>query len=645
MVLHPLRRLALLAGLMASASLLPPQPARAFTPDEAKTPMTVTLVRGDAADCGADCPEWLALTGVITPATPRLLAAALARIGARPLPVLVDSPGGAVEAAMAMGRAIRARKLDVVVAGTALTECAATDRACAARRRAGERPGFVAGGIAACASACVLLLAAGTERVVGENSYVGVHQMSAKRTFTQTRTMFRVLRRREGNRIVEISRTPISTQTIASRTVQTKAPEALYSQVDRYLLGMGVGEAIMPLMRSALPSSIHWMSQAELAGTHLATDTTDARTMVGRSVRTAAPASPEPSAMALASARIGTGPRVEGIVDWTIERAAAGPVLLGTVDIPERHLHGTVRLRREVDPAATDGYAMAVDVGPATGIEPGRVWTTEAPRICDATVCTIPFPPVAARDDGRGQRDFGVVPALGASFLTALRDRDWISIGLASGDGGHGDIVLSLTQGARAIVADWEHLCCGLAPRGDSRTAPQGTSFTAQADVSLVDARSAATLRTGARLVWTAQGSLDRLVAPGTIALRGALEVPTTDLGVSLAVAPTGDPDLVSIVVTFVPPAKRFGPALSVKVPVVWSASQHVAALTESRGPTADGQGFRIVLSIGEDVPEGASLTLDMTDLYGRNLTVTLPTDGPLRALFRTVHRGIGPAT
>ncbi len=629
-----LRRLLPLVGILACPPLWP-APAAAFTPAEAAAPMSVTLVRSDAPDCGTDCPEWLALTGAITPATPGLLAAALARIGSRHLPVLVDSPGGAVEAAMAMGRAIRARKLDVVVAGTALGDCAPADRACAARRRAGERPGFVAGGIAVCASACALLLAAGTDRVVGENSFVGVHQMSAKRTFTQVRTLFRVLRRREGGRLVEVSRTPISTQTLSSRTVQTRAPETLYSEVDRYLLGLGVKDAIMAMMRSAPPTGIHWMTHAELAETRLSTDTTDARTLVARSV---APALSR-SAMALASASLGPESHAVGIVDWRVDRAAVGgPALVGTIDVPEPHLHGTVTLRRETDPGATIGYAMAVDFGPPTAIEAGRTWTSAAPRLCDATICYLPFTPAAARDDGQGRREFGVIPAWGDTLLAALRNRSWISIGLSDAEGRTGAVTLSLLQGARGVIAEWEHLCCGLAAPADAAPAdpaPAASAPAARARVS-IDGGAGAPPRTGeADLPWSASGP---------DALRATLAVPATDVALSLAVSAAG-PGRLALDVGLPAGVKDFGPARAISVPPVRSPGGPVALLAAPSGTAPGGRGFHAVLTMGEDAPEGAALALSLADQRGRTIALTLPIDGPLRVLLGTRRGRAHPAT
>lgn len=397
----------LLTVAVTLAALL--RPAAAFTPAEAKAPMTVVLVRGDAADCGADCPEWLSLTGVIGPGTPALLSAALARLGTRRVPLLVDSPGGGVEAALAMGVAIRASRLDVAVAGTALTDCAGDDRACAARRRGGERPGYVAGGIAACASACVLLLAAGTERGVGQDSYVGVHQMIVHKTLTRVINTFRITRRLVGGRPVEVSRTLVATRPVSSRTVLTAAPEGLYSEVDRYLLAMGVGESIMPLMRDTPSSGIHWMTPAEVAATRIATDTTDARTFVARAAERKGPAAPP--ALALAALTLADGHRWMGVVDWRVDPAAAGgpPALVGVVDVPERHVHGTVSIRRSTDPAATEAFALAADFGAASG--DGAVSDPLPPRICDGTICYLPFAAAPPRDGEGHLRRFTTICA------------------------------------------------------------------------------------------------------------------------------------------------------------------------------------------------------------------------------------------
>jgi hypothetical protein len=64
------------------------------------------------------------MTGVIGPTTPELLRAAHDRLGLRNMPVLSESPAGGVDADIATAKIIRARKLEVIVAGTALIDCA-----------------------------------------------------------------------------------------------------------------------------------------------------------------------------------------------------------------------------------------------------------------------------------------------------------------------------------------------------------------------------------------------------------------------------------------------------------------------------------------------------------------------------------------
>ncbi len=474
-----------LAALLTLPALVPP--AAAFTLAEGKAPMTVTLVRSDAVDCATHCAEWLALTGLIVPGTPTLLRAALDRLGHRSVPVLIDSPGGAVEAGMAMGRMIRERKLEVVVAGTALTDCGKTDRACLSRRLAGERSGYVAGGIAACASACVLVLAAGTERSVGPNSYVGVHQMVTRRTFNRVFNLFRVVRRVVGGHVVEVSRTLISTRPVSSRTVQTAASEQLYSEVDRYLLGMGIGESIMPLMRSAPPTGIHWMAPVELAMTRIATDTTQAATLVSRS------AEPEPAVAATAPAppqaatlTLGNGRWWNGTVAWRVARAPASasdvPMLVGAIDIPGRNLHGTLSLARNTDPAKGANFIVAIRVVAPPDAGGAELATVGQPKLCGGETCTGPAIPARF---GRLAADDAVfwITAAEDSVLTALRDRGWLLVPITLRDGGTGDIGLGLSEPGRTTVADWQHLCCGMALpdrkpdlKAPSPAAPSATS-------------------------------------------------------------------------------------------------------------------------------------------------------------------------
>ena len=86
-------------------------------------------------------------------------------MGDKRLPVIIQSPGGDVQAALAIGRLIRSKKLDVAVGRTAFLRCLPGQKNCQAPK--GGYRGMAYSTYAVCASACPLVLAAGGERLVG----------------------------------------------------------------------------------------------------------------------------------------------------------------------------------------------------------------------------------------------------------------------------------------------------------------------------------------------------------------------------------------------------------------------------------------------------------------------------------------------
>jgi len=89
-------------------------------------------------------------TGTITPGSARAFADEVEKHGEYIKSVVLNSPGGSVADALAMGRLIRARKFATEV-------------------EAGK----------SCASSCPLVFAGGTERRAGERATIGVHQIAA----------------------------------------------------------------------------------------------------------------------------------------------------------------------------------------------------------------------------------------------------------------------------------------------------------------------------------------------------------------------------------------------------------------------------------------------------------------------------------
>jgi hypothetical protein len=200
------------------------------------------FVRVTSADpaCQPNCPEWLSVEGRIEPGSARTFADAIANLKGRRLPILIHSPGGSVADAGAMGELIRAKGLAVAVARTLIANCPEAAPKCP------DGPGKAITGGAICASACVLVLAGGVERLAGPSARIGVHQ----------------------------------TTTLVSETeglAHLKSTRKIYEQrgvdaaVEAYLGALGVGEPVMTLMRKTAAASIRWLSLTQLKDSHLAT--------------------------------------------------------------------------------------------------------------------------------------------------------------------------------------------------------------------------------------------------------------------------------------------------------------------------------------------------------------------------------------
>jgi hypothetical protein len=231
-----------LSGLLASPSYadLRPRARPRLAP-----PMRFVRVMSAEAACKPNCPEWLSAEGRIEPGTAKAFADAIANLKGRRLPILIHSPGGSVADAGAMGELIRAKGLAVAVARTLMPNCPEASPKCP------DGPGAAITGGAICASACVLVLAGGVERLAAPSALVGVHQ----------------------------------TTTVVSETeglAHLKSTRKIYEQqgvdaaVEAYLVAMGVGEPVMTLMRKTWAASIRWLSPAELKASRLATLALDA---------------------------------------------------------------------------------------------------------------------------------------------------------------------------------------------------------------------------------------------------------------------------------------------------------------------------------------------------------------------------------
>lgn len=231
---------------------------------DAAAPMRFVKVRSDNAACRPDCPEWISAEGKIVTGSADALERTLKAAGGRRLPIVINSAGGAVEDAMAMGRLIRAKRLAVVVAHTTLAPCAKGAKSCGEARGDADSRG------AYCASACTLALAGGVERYVSPQGYVGVHQMTEVIKETQVKKIYKVRYLKLAGLKLELSRHFVGEQ----RTVQTAkrvADDSVDDDVADYFTEMGVADPVMKLTLTTSSKSIHWLTPDELKLSRLAT--------------------------------------------------------------------------------------------------------------------------------------------------------------------------------------------------------------------------------------------------------------------------------------------------------------------------------------------------------------------------------------
>jgi hypothetical protein len=232
-------------------------------------PMTIVLVRSANEVCEPNCPQWISAQGDITAATPALLRRVLKQAGKARPPIVIRSGGGDLDAAMAMGRLIRERKLDVAVGFTSFQGCAPGDKTCKPpREHKGVYRGFVGEVRALCLSACPLILAAGTERVAFDGAFVGVHQV--KTTRQRERVLYRVLYRVVNGKKRIISQKEVK-RTRFKPEVTIGFSKALKRKTAKYLGDMGIDLAILDDMDKAPPSDIFHLAPERLDALNLRT--------------------------------------------------------------------------------------------------------------------------------------------------------------------------------------------------------------------------------------------------------------------------------------------------------------------------------------------------------------------------------------
>lgn len=272
-----MRGIAFFASMLALACGAAAAPPKKKAMPVGEPAMQVYLVRSNHPGCEPQCPQWIAAQGRIMPGTVNRFRKVLREVGDRKLPIFIDSMGGSINDALAIGRLIRSKDLPVAVSGTTFSPCPPEDRACRKAKTDGELRGMAQTQISKCASACVFVLAGGTRRLVGQGAAVGVHQgIKIQRMY-----WVRAWRAYDG-----------SIKTKKTLAWEGKGPVDRKTNADtrKYLAEMGISDVLISLIESTPHESIRRLAPWELQATRLATEYLN-----GEQLITNTPAPPWPS--------------------------------------------------------------------------------------------------------------------------------------------------------------------------------------------------------------------------------------------------------------------------------------------------------------------------------------------------------------
>ena len=242
------------------------KPNTAFTqsapPKRSEPPMNFLIVRDSSQWCEPTCPEWISAEGKIEANTANKLARLLQNPALRKLPLVLHSGGGSINAALAMGRMVRAYKMDTAVGQATLIGCAPRDRdvgKCKPRADFQAFDGTASAGRAYCGSACPLVLLGGMHRVVDPSSLVGLHEpVAISQPYTDR---YRVTYRMVHGKKQIISKTFVKRTYLAKRTEVGISPR-IRGELTSYLNAMGGSVDIISEMGKAAPTDMNWISYA-----------------------------------------------------------------------------------------------------------------------------------------------------------------------------------------------------------------------------------------------------------------------------------------------------------------------------------------------------------------------------------------------
>lgn len=250
-------------------------------------PMQFAIVRSNVSGCEPNCPQWISAEGVVTPKTPGELRKILKQAGKARLPVLITSSGGDIDAAIAMGEIIRARKLDVGVGWTLFDGCWPNETICLIH---GQQQGLFRGTPvtfrAYCVSACAFILAGGQKRLAG-GATLGITEFSS--TVTTQRIVYQERYRVVNGKKKVISRKVLRREPAKSRTT-TRLDKSARRKFGTYAGRMGLAKGFLALFAKAPPQSVYFLTSKEALAARLVTTLDSALSLVDNGLCQATPA-------------------------------------------------------------------------------------------------------------------------------------------------------------------------------------------------------------------------------------------------------------------------------------------------------------------------------------------------------------------
>ena len=234
--------------------------AKPVAKEEHDPPMTFLVVRDTSMICEPDCPQWISAQGRIMPDTHLKLSKFLQDVALRKLPLVLNSGGGSIPSAMAMGRILRKYKMDAAVGETVIIGCSRDDREfgkCKPDPVLHALDGIAAINRAYCGSACPLVLMGGLHRVVDPMSFIGLHEPtgSTQPYIDQYLIRYRMVHHQKQI----ISRTFVKRVYLAKKIVVGITPR-LRMELTRYIREMGGSLDILVEMEKASPKEMNWIS-------------------------------------------------------------------------------------------------------------------------------------------------------------------------------------------------------------------------------------------------------------------------------------------------------------------------------------------------------------------------------------------------